>query len=250
MGDAAPVPRWRVLITGIGHLWVYLQTTPLLGLVCTLLAWEIAVWVSNRMRGHVLANPMLISIILLVTLLLATGTPYSAYFQGGQYVQFLLGPATVALAVPMYANLARIRRAVPAIAAATLAGALVAAASAMLIAWWLGASRIVVLSLAPKSVTTPIAMGIAEQIGGSPALAAVFVLLTGLTAVLIGPAVLRRVGVTDWSARGLAAGTAGHGLATARILLLNETAGAFGGLAIGLNGIVTAILVPLLASLL
>ena len=207
-------------------------------------------WVSDRMRGHVLANPMLISIVLLVTLLLVTGTPYAAYFQGGQYVQFLLGPATVALAVPMHANLARIRRAAPAIVTATLAGSLVSAASAILIARWLGASRTVVLSLAPKSVTTPIAMGIAEQIGGSPALAAVFVLLTGLTAVVIGPAVLRLTGVTSWSARGLASGTAGHGLATARILLLNETAGAFGGLAIGLNGIVTALIVPLLVSLL
>jgi len=231
-------------------LWVYLETTPLLGLVSTLLAWEIAVWISTRLRGHVLANPMLISIVLLASLLLATGTPYAAYFQGGQYVQFLLGPATVALAVPMYANIARIRRAAPAIVPAILAGSLTAAASAMLIARSMGASRTVVLSLAPKSVTTPIAMGIAEQIGGSPSLAAVFVLLTGLTAIVIGPVVLKTVRVPDWVARGLAAGTAGHGLATARILLLNETAGAFGGLAIGLNGIMTAIIVPLLATFL
>jgi putative effector of murein hydrolase len=106
------------------------------------------------------------------------------------------------------------------------------------------------LSLAPKSVTTPIAMGIAEQIGGQPSLAAVFVLITGLTAsLLVGPA-MRLVRVTDWRARGLAAGTAGHGLATARMLLISETAGAFGGLAIGLNGILTAVFVPLLASLL
>jgi predicted murein hydrolase (TIGR00659 family) len=234
----------------MNQLWVYLQTTPLLGLVSTLVAWEIASWVSARLHGHVLANPMLICIALLVALLLVTHTPYAAYFQGGQYVQFLLGPATVALAIPMYANLARIRRAAPAILPAILGGSLVAAASAMLIARWLGASRTVVLSLAPKSVTTPIAMGIAEQIGGSPSLAAVSVLLTGLTAIIIGPVVLRLVRVPDWVARGLAAGTAGHGLATARILQLNETAGAFGGLAIGLNGIVTAILVPLLASLL
>jgi predicted murein hydrolase (TIGR00659 family) len=227
-----------------------LETTPLLGLVSTLLAWEIAVWISTRLRGHVLANPMLISIVLLASLLLATGTPYAAYFQGGQYVQFLLGPATVALAVPMYANIARIRRAAPAIVPAILAGSLTAAASAMLIARSMGASRTVVLSLAPKSVTTPIAMGIAEQIGGSPSLAAVFVLLTGLTAIVIGPVVLKTVRVPDWVARGLAAGTAGHGLATARILLLNETAGAFGGLAIGLNGIMTAIIVPLLATFL
>ena len=234
----------------MNQLWVYLQTTPLLGLVSTLVAWEIATWFSARMRGHVLANPMLICITLLVALLLATHTPYAAYFQGGQYVQFLLGPATVALAIPMYANLARIRRAAPAILPSILAGSVVAAGSAMLIARWLGASRVVVLSLAPKSVTTPIAMGIAEQIGGSPSLAAVSVLLTGLVAIVIGPTILRWVRVPNWVARGLAAGTAGHGLATARILQLNETAGAFGGLAIGLNGIVTAILVPLLASLL
>ena len=250
MADAAPVPQGCALKVGIGELWVYLETTPLLGLVSTLLAWEAAVWISNRLRGHVLANPMLISIALLAALLLTTHTPYAAYFEGGQYVQFLLGPATVALAIPMHANLNRIRRAAPAIVPSIIVGSLVAAASAMSIAHLLGASRTVVLSLAPKSVTTPIAMGIAEQIGGSPSLAAVFVLLTGLTAVVIGPPVLRLVRVPDWVARGLAAGTAGHGLATARILLLNETAGAFGGLAIGLNGVVTAILVPLLASLL
>ena len=218
--------------------------------MATLVAWEVASFASKIARGNVLANPMLISIVLLATLLLATGTPYQAYFEGGQYVQFLLGPATVALAVPMHANLGRIRQAAPAILPSLVAGSLVAAASAMLIARLMGASRTVVLSLAPKSVTTPIAMGIAEQIGGSPSLAAVFVLITGLTAVVTGPAVMHVVRVLDWRAHGLAAGTAGHGLATARMLLINETAGAFGGLAIGLNGIFTAILVPFLASLL
>ncbi len=236
-------------MTGVAQLWVYLQTTPLLGLVATLVAWEASVFASRLARGHVLANPMLISIVLLAGLLLATHTPYRAYFEGGQYVQFLLGPATVALAVPMHANIARIRRAAPALLPAIFAGSLTAAGSAMLIARWLGASRVVVLSLGPKSVTTPIAMGVAEQIGGSPSLAAVFVLLTGLCAVVLGPTILQSVRVVDWRAQGLAAGTAGHGLATARILLLSETAGAFGGLAIGLNGILTAILVPLLATL-
>jgi predicted murein hydrolase (TIGR00659 family) len=232
------------------QLWVYLQTTPLLGLMATLIAWEVAVQVNRVCRGHVLANPMFISIVLLSVLLLATRTPYRAYFEGGQYVQFLLGPATVALAVPMHANLRRIRRSARAIVPALLAGSVVAAASAMLIARVFGASRTVVLSLAPKSVTTPIAMGIAEQIGGSPSLAAVFVLLTGLLTVLIGGPVMRLVRVADMRAHGLAGGTAGHGLATARLLLLHETAGAFGGLAIGLNGVVTAILVPLLATVL
>jgi predicted murein hydrolase (TIGR00659 family) len=232
------------------HLWVYLETTPLLGLAATLLVYRASVEVARLARGHALANPVLLAIAILAALLLATGTPYSAYFQGAQYVHFLLGPATVALAIPMYANIERIRRSARAIVPAILAGSIAAAASAILIARLLGAPREIVLSLAPKSVTTPIAMGIAEQIGGDPSLAAIFVLITGLLAsLLVGPAmaVLR---VTDWRAQGLAAGTAGHGLATARMLLLSETAGAFGGLAIGLNGVITAIVVPLLVTLL
>jgi len=237
-------------MNGLFHLWVYLETTPLLGLAATLLVYRGAIEISRLADHHALANPVLISIVVLACLLLATGTPYGAYFQGAQYVHFLLGPATVALALPMHANLARIRASAAAILPAILAGSVTAVTSAVLIARLLGAPRTITLSLAPKSVTTPIAMGIAEQIGGQPSLAAVFVLITGLTAsLLVGPA-MRLVRVTDWRARGLAAGTAGHGLATARMLLISETAGAFGGLAIGLNGILTAVFVPLLASLL
>ena len=229
---------------------MYLETTPLLGLAATLLVYRGALEVSRLARGHALANPVLISIVALAFLLTATGTPYSAYFQGGQYVHFLLGPATVALAVPMHANLARIGRSAGAIVPAIVAGSVTAAASAMLLARLFGAPRTVVLSLAPKSVTTPIAMGVAEQIGGEPSLAAIFVLITGLTAILMLGVAMRTMRVADWRAQGLAAGTAGHGLATARMLLMSETAGAFGGLAIGLNGIVTAVLVPPLAGLL
>ena len=229
---------------------MYLTTTPLLGLVSTLLAWQVGLRVSRLARDAPAANPVLVAIGVLVALLLLTGTPYAAYFQGAQYVHFLLGPATVALAVPMYAALPRIRRSARALIPALLAGSVTAAASAILVAHWLGASRTVVLSLAPKSVTTPIAMGVAEQIGGNPSLAAVLVLLTGNVAILLGPVVWRLTRVTDWRARGLSAGTAGHGLATARMLLVNEEAGAFGGLAIGLNGVATALLVPPLARLL
>ncbi len=232
------------------HLWVYLETTPLLGLAATLVVWRGAVWGSSFLGTNPLGNPMLLSVLTLVALLLITSTPYSAYFEGAQYVHFLLGPATVALALPMHANLSRIRASARAILPALLAGSVVASVSAMLIARLLGADRTVVLSLAPKSVTTPIAMGIAEQIGGQPSLAAVFVLLTGLSAiVLVGPT-MKLAGVRDMRAQGLAAGMAGHGLATARMLLVSETAGAFGGLAIGLNGLITAVLVPLLAGFL
>ena len=235
-------------MTHVAQLWVYLQTTPLLGLVATLLAWELAVQVNRLLRGHVLANPMLISIVLLASLLVITGTPYRVYFEGGQYVQFLLGPATVALAVPMHANLRRIRRSAGAIVPALIAGSTLGAVTAVLIARVMGASRPVVLSLAPKSVTTPIAMGVAEQIGAPPSLTATFVLITGLVAVIIGPTVMRLLKVTDLRAQGLAGGTAGHGLATARLLMIGEMAGAFGGLAIGLNGLFTPVMVPIITS--
>ena len=234
-------------MTPLGTIWVYLESTPLLGLTVTLVGWQAAVALSRMLGDRPLANPVLIAILLLSVLLLATGTPYSAYFQGAQYVHFLLGPATVALAVPMYAAWNQIRRSAPAIIPAILAGTLTSAVSVMLIAHTLGGSRQVVLSLAPKSVTTPIAMAVAERIGGNPSLAAVFVLLTGLVSIVVGPLLWRLLRITDWRARGLAAGTAGHGLATARVLLLHETAGAFGGLAIGLNGIVTAVIVPPMA---
>ena len=231
-------------------LWVYLSATPLLGLAGTLFAWQAAVAVSRATRDHPLANPVLVAIALLAAALVLSGTSYHTYFEGGQYIHFLLGPATVALAVPMHANLGHIRRSARAIFPAVLAGAVTAAVSAVLIARLLGASRPVVLSLAPKSVTTPIAMGVAEQVGGVPSLAAAFVLLTGLTGVVCGPTVMRALRVTDWRARGLAAGTAAHGIATARLLLVSETAGAFGGLAIGLNGVLTAVVVPPLVRLL
>lgn len=231
----------------LGTIWVYLESTPLLGLTVTLVAWQVAVALSRLAGDRPLANPVLLAIVLLSAMLLMTGTPYAAYFQGAQYVHFLLGPATVALAVPMYAAWGQIRSSAPAIFPAILAGTITTAVTAMLIARAMGGSRQVVLSLAPKSVTTPIAMGIAEQIGGNPSLAAVFVMLTGLTSIILGPPIWRVLRIDDWRARGLAAGVAGHGLATARVLMMNETAGAFGGLAIGLNGIVTALLVPPLA---
>jgi len=229
------------------HLWVYLQSTPLLGLVVTLVVFLGTTTLSRRFGHPIWANPILLSIFTLTVLLRATHTSYASYFQGAQYIHFLLGPATVALAVPMYANLGEIRRSARAILPALMAGSLVASVSAMLIARLIGAPRIVVLSLAPKSVTTPVAMGIAEQIGGQPSMAAVFVLLTGLTGILLLGPVMKRLRITDWRAQGLAGGTAAHGIATARLLLVSETAGAFGGLAIGLNALLTAATVPLLA---
>ncbi len=231
------------------RIWVYLQTTPLLGLASTLLAYQLALWLSHKLGNRAVLNPVLIAIVLLGTLLTVTGTPYSVYFEGAKFVHFLLGPATVALAIPMHANLRRMRRAAPAVLLAILAGSVVASVSAVAVAGALGGSREIMMSLAPKSITTPIAMGVAERIGGQPSLTAGFVLLTGLIGTGLMALVMQLARIRDWRAYGLAAGTAAHAMATARVLQQSETGGAFGGLAIGLNGLITAITIPLLLEL-
>ncbi|MGE5506480.1 MAG: LrgB family protein [Actinomycetota bacterium] len=230
-------------------IWVYLAATPLLGLTSTLVAYQAAVALYERMGRRALLNPVMVAIIAVVSLLEATGTDYHTYFDGAQFVHFLLGPATVALAVPLYRQLAAVRRSARTVAAALIAGSATAVVSAVGIAWALGASRQVWVSLAPKSVTTPIAMGIAERIGGLPSLTAVLVMLTGISGAAVGPWLLERLKVADPRAQGLALGTASHGMGVARSLQMSEVAGAFAGLAMGLNGIATAVLVPLLASL-
>jgi putative effector of murein hydrolase len=149
----------------------------------------------------------------------------------------------------MYDNWPAIKKHFLAIIVSLTAGSVAAASSAMLIARALGAPHVIVVSLGPKSVTSPIAMGIAQALGGQPALTAVFVMITGMFGTLVCTGALRLARVRDWRAQGLAAGTAAHGLATSRMLLLNQTAGAFGGLAIGLNGIVTSLALPVLVTL-
>lgn len=238
-------------MTGDLHqIWVYLSTSPLLGLTVTLVVYLAGDWIYRRAKLNPLANPVLIAVVLLVGLLLITKTEYRTYFEGAQFVHFLLGPATVALAVPLYANLRHLRRAGLPIVVALIAGSTTAAGSAVAIAWALGATRETLLSLAPKSVTTPIAMGVAEQIGGLPSLTAVLVILTGILGAVTATWTLNLLRIRDWRARGFAIGVAAHGIGTARAFQVNEVAGAFASLAMGLNGLATAALVPLLAMLL
>ncbi len=235
---------------GIAGLWVYLHTQPLLWLTATLAAYGVGIALHERAGRAPAVNAVAIAVALLVAVLLATGTSYATYFGGAQFVHFLLGPATVALAVPLFRNRHVVARAILPLAAALLAGSLTAAGSAMAIAWALGGSRQSVLSLAPKSVTTPIAMGISERIGGAPSLTAVLVICTGIVGAMVATPLLNALGVRDWRARGFAVGLAAHGLGTARAFQVDQLAGTFAGVAVGLNGIATAILVPLLASLL
>lgn len=231
-------------------VWVYLSASPLLHLTLTLVAFQFGSWIYRKGGLNPLLNPVLIAVLLLVAMLSATGTSYPAYFEGAQFVHFLLGPATVALAIPLYRQFDRVRRSALALLASILAGSLTAAASAVGIAWVLGGSLDTLISLAPKSVTAPVAMGITEQLGGLPSLTAVLVILTGVLGAMLGPPLLNLMGIRDWAARGVAMGTASHGIGTARALQVNELAGAFSGLAMGLNALATALLLPLLWRLL
>ena len=231
-------------------IWVYLATTPLLGLTMTLVAYQGGMWIYQRFGLNPLLNPVLIAVVVLVGLLMITGTDYQTYFEGAQFVHFMLGPATVALAVPLYQQFQKVRKSFAIIVASIFAGSVTAVLSAVAIAWALGASESTLVSLAPKSVTAPIAMGIAQAAGGVASLTAVLVILTGILGAVLGPWVLNTLRIKDWRARGLAMGTASHGIGTARALQVNAVAGAFASLAMGLNGLATAVLLPMLLALL
>lgn len=230
----------------LDQLWVYLQANPLGWLTATLIAYWLGVKAQRLAGGRPYVNPVAVAVILLVALLLATGTPYQTYFQGAQFVHFLLGPATVALAIPLYENWPQVKRSVVPMLCALLAGAVTAVTSALGIAWALGASTPSLISIAPKSVTMPVAMGIAEKLGGIPSLTAVMVLLTGIIGAIIATPLLNALGLKDWRARGFAVGIASHGIGTARAFQVNDLAGTFAGIGMALNALATAIIVPLL----
>jgi predicted murein hydrolase (TIGR00659 family) len=230
----------------VADVWVYLAASPLLWLTITLAAWLVADGLAKASGRHALVNPVLIAVVLVAVLLRWTGTDYRTYFDGAQFVHFLLGPATVALAVPLYQNWPAVRRSAVPMIAALLAGTVTAVSSAVGIAWALGASAPSLVSIAPKSVTTPVAMGIAEKLGGIPSLTAVLVILTGIIGAVIATPLLNALGLKDWRARGFAVGIASHGIGTARAFQVNDLAGTFAGIGMALNALATAILVPLL----
>ncbi len=227
-------------------IWAYLGTSPLIHLTITLIAYQVGLAIYRRTGLSPLANPVLIAVSLVVGVLLATGTRYEVYFDGAQFVHFLLGPATVALAIPLYRQFDTVKRSAGALLVSIVTGSLMATVSAVGVAWLLGGSMDSLTALAPKSVTAPVAMGITERLGGLPSLTAVLVILTGILGAMMGTFILDALGIRSWAARGVAVGTASHGIGTARAFQVNETAGAFSGLAMGLNALATALLLPLL----
>ena len=232
--------------TAVTEVWVYLSANPLLWLTATMVAYIAGHLLYPKSGINPLVNSVAIAVIVLIALLWATDTDYTRYFDGAQFVHFMLGPTVVALTVPLYENRREVRRTILPIVLALLAGSTTAVVSAVGIAIALGASMETVTSLAPKSVASPIAMGIAERIGGLPSLTVGLVIITGILGAIIGTPLFNAMGVKDWRARGFAMGVTAHGIGTARAFQVNEVAGTFAAITLGLNGVVTAILLPLL----
>lgn len=226
-----------------------LSASPLPWLVLTMAVYLVSVALYKRCACHPLLIPVFPSVVVIVCVLLATDTPYATYKQGVAWLSLLIGPATVALAIPLYAQRARIVALWRPIAVALLVGCVVALFSAMGIAWALGASWETLISLAPKSATIPIALPMAERFGGLPSLAAVAVAVTGISGCMLAPLLLHVVRSSDPAVEGFAQGLTAHAIGTARAIQVHPTAGAFAALAMGLNGVLTALLMPLCVAL-
>jgi len=235
------------------ELWVYLSATPLFGLTATLVVYLLAQATYVRLGNAPWANPVMWSVLVIAGGLIATGVDYPTYFAGAQFIHFLLGPAVVALAWPLWLRRVELRERFGRVLLAALLGGAAASGSAMLLGWLVGLPHEVVISLAPKSVTAPVAMGIAEKIGGIPALSAVFAVLTGMVGALSGKYLFDalRIGTdaTGFAARGFGLGTAAHGIGAARALHVDADAGAYAGLALGMQVVLAALLMPLVFKL-
>jgi predicted murein hydrolase (TIGR00659 family) len=228
----------------IERFWVYLSASPLWWLTLTILVYLAAQKLFVKSGSLSILNPVAVSIVSLIVLLTLSHTPYNRYFAGAQFLHFLLGPATVALAVPLFRQLPRLKSIWFPVAVSLTVGVLTGTFSAVAIGYAFGLDRVMLLSLAPKSVTTPVAMGISQVLGGIPEMTAAFVVFTGITGAVIGLRVLKTAGVTDESAVGIAMGVSAHGIGTARAFEAHPVSGAFAGLAMALAAFETSILLP------
>lgn len=228
----------------LAAIWVYLSTTPLIGLTLTLIVYSVVHKLYISSQSNPLLNPVFVSIVIIIGVLLITDTSYQAYFDGAKYIHFLLGPATVALAMPLFYQLPKLKRLWLPVLISIVGGVFIGVTSTVLIARGLGVSLEVQLSIAPKSVTAPIAMGISEQIGGLPSLTAAFVVITGIIGAFLGIHILKFAGIKDDTVKGIAMGASSHGVGTARAFQVSQEMGAFAGLSMALTALATAVILP------
>ena len=230
--------------------WLAVTGSPVFGLVLTLGAYQLARVLAVRARGNPLVNPVLVAVVVTGTVLWLLGVDYDTYMRGGSVLALLLGPATVALAWPMHRELRLVRDAAVPILVGVSVGSLVAVVVAVLVTRGAGGGTDLALSMAPKSTTTAVSLALSAQIGGIPSLTAVLTILTGILGAVAGPRLLSRTGFRDRRVRGLAVGTASHGIGTAQMLTESRLEGAFAGVAMALSALTTSVWVPLLVPLL
>jgi len=226
-----------------------LSNSPLLGVTLTVVTYLAAKGLYTK-KHTIFLNPLILAPVIILALLDVTGIPYAAYVKGGDMVRFMVGPATVALAVPLYKQIPVLRKNLRSILSGVVAGAFTGVISTVLLIKALGGSSLVAVSLAAKSTTMPIALGITEKLNGIPGLIVFAVVVTGTFGGMVGPEWLKLLRVKSRVAAGVAIGTASHAGGTARAVQLGETEGSMSGTAIVLTGLVTALIAPWLVGLL
>lgn len=228
----------------------WLLESPLFFLVLTLLAYQVGRAVHARTGGHAVAQPVLVAVVLVGATLLVLDVDVADYLRGTELLSFWLGPATVALAVPLYRQASRLRSLVVPLLVAVPLGAMVSVGSAVLLARVLGGDELLERTLAPKAATTPVSIALSEANGGLPELTAALTIVAGILGAVAGPAVLTLLRVRSRTARGIALGSVSHGIGTSRALTEDRTEGAFSGLAMGLTALATSLVLPLVLALL
>lgn len=199
-------------------------------------------------KTHIsLLHPLLTSIFVIIVVLKVMGIEYESFQKGSHLIHFLLGPSVVALGYVLFEQIQYLKGNVISILTSVFVGAIVGIVSVIVIGSLMGADHTLIATLQPKSVTTPIAMGIAEKSGGIPSLTAVVVVAVGIFGSIVGPIIMNVLGIESHIAKGLALGASSHGVGTSVAIQIGAIEGALSGLAIGLMGIMTAILVPLIS---
>lgn len=230
-------------MTNFAEAWEAVVTSPLFGITLTLGAFWLAQWLAKLAKGRAWANPVLVAMVLVAIALAILGVSYDDYMVGGKFIAFLLGPATVSLGLPLYRQASKVVASAPMVLVSVTVGSIVGVLSGYWVTRWLGGTHPMALSMAPKSTTTPISLALSEQIGGIPALSAIFTIVAGVVGAILAPGLLNVLRIKDARARGIAIGVSSHGVGTARALEESETAGAFSGLALGLTGLITSLVI-------
>lgn len=224
----------------------WLRSSPLLGVFLTLAGYKLGLEARRLTRGHPLAQPVVVAIVFIALCLSALRIDYDRYLSGASIIGFFLGPATVALAIPLHRQVHHLGRMLRPMIVALPCGALISIGTAVLTVKALGGTRLLQLTMAPKAATTPVSIAVSHTIGGLPPLTAVLTIIAGIIGAIAAPGVLSMIGVHDRRARGLAIGAVSHGIGTSRAMHDHPTEGAFAGLSMGLTALCVSVLTPIL----